>query len=385
MFLYRPPRNVLLLGLVSFFNDVSSEMVLAVFPAFFTSVLRTGASSLGLVEGVADGVANIIKIYAGRISDAKQKRKLFIFSGYALSVAVRPLYVLVFTVGGVLGLRVTDRIGKGLREGPRDAIISLSTPREELGRAFGYHRSMDTLGAIVGPFIAYLILSRYPSQFHIIFFSAFVVGIFAVVSIFFVRDVVGIAKKKSISLASFATHTKDFNRYLIALFFLSAGSIPVAILLLKTQLLGLSLSTIPLFYMLYNASYASFSVSAGGLSDSYGAKNIIRIGYALLISVYVVFAYASTPATLVVGFLLLGFFPALTDGVQRALAAELSDEDKRGGAMGLVNAVSGFGLMFAGIFGGYVWQYFGVTNALLLASIFIFLGITLLSMPVSQK
>ena len=188
MSFYRPPRNVRLLGLVSFFNDFSSEMVLAVFPAFFTSVLKTGASSLGLVEGVADGVANIIKIYAGRISDAKQKRKPFIFLGYTLSVAIRPLYILVSTVGGVLGLRVTDRIGKGLREGPRDAIISLSTPKEELGRAFGYHRMMDTLGAVVGPFIAYLILARYPTGFHAVFLTAFVVGIFAVVSIFFVRE-----------------------------------------------------------------------------------------------------------------------------------------------------------------------------------------------------
>lgn len=379
MSLYRPSRNILLLGLTSFFNDFSSEMVLAVFPAFFTSVLKTGASSLGMVEGLADGAANLIKIYAGRLSDRRQKRKPFILAGYSLSVAIRPLYLLVSTVGGVLGLRVTDRIGKGLREGPRDAIISLSTKPEELGRAFGYHRAMDTLGAVVGPLVAYLILRAYPGAFNTVFITAFVVGICAVLSITFIKEVAGAAKKKDISLAALSLYSPRFKRYLIALFFLSAGSIPVAVLLLKTQHLGLSLASIPLFYMLYNLSYAAFSVTGGGLSDKYGPKDIIRIGYLLLLCVYVMLALAQSIVALVLAFLALGLFPALTDGVQRALAAELSPSDKRGGAMGLVNAVSGFGLMFAGLSGGYIWEHFGVSTALIFGGVLVLVGVVILS------
>lgn len=381
---YRPPRNVFLIGLTSFFNDMSNEMVLAIFPAFFTSVLKAGAGSLGLVEGLADGAANIIKIYAGKYSDKIKKRKPFMILGYGVSVATRPIYLLAGTVGGVIGIRVADRIGKGLREAPRDAIISLSTPAEEMGRAFGFHRMMDTLGAILGPLIAYLILRAYPEGFNIVFVVAFIIGLFAIVSLVFVKDIVGEARKGNISLGSLAVFPSDFKRYLVALFLLSAGSLPVAVLLLKTQHLGFSLASIPLFYMLYSLSYAGFSVSAGGMSDRIGARTVMRIGYVVLLIGYFVVALAEGAVILALGFLVLGLFPALTDGVARALAAELSPEDHRAGAYGLVNATAGFGLMFAGIAGGYIWEHFGVNYAFLSGGAFVIVGIIVLSTVIAN-
>lgn len=379
MYHYKPSRNVFLIGLTSFFNDMSNEMVLAIFPAFFTSVLKAGAGSLGLVEGLADGAANIIKIYAGKYSDKIQKRKPFMILGYGLSVATRPFYLLVSSVGGVIGIRVTDRIGKGLREAPRDAIISLSTPKEEMGRAFGYHRMLDSLGGLLGPLVAYLILRAYPDGFNIVFVSAFVIGLFAVVSLFFVKDIVGEVRKGNISLDSISFFSPDFKKYLIALFLLSAGSLPVAVLLLKTQHLGFSLASIPLFYMLYSLSYAGFSLSAGGMSDRIGARTVMRIGYVILLLGYFVVALADGAVILALGFLVLGLFPALTDGVARALASELSPESHRAGAYGLVNATAGFGLMLAGIAGGYVWERFGVNYALIGGGVFVVLGILVLS------
>jgi len=376
---YRPPRNVFLIGLTSFFNDLSNEMVLAIFPAFFTSVLKAGAGSLGLVEGLADGAANIIKIYAGRFSDKIQKRKPFMILGYGLSVATRPLYLLASSVSGVAGIRVADRVGKGLREAPRDAIISLSTSKEEMGRAFGYHRMLDTLGGILGPLVAYLILRAYPEGFNIVFIVAFVIGLLAVLSLIFVKDVVGEVRKGNLSLDSLAVFPAEFKRYLVALFLLSAGSIPVAVLLLKTQHLGFSLASIPLFYMLYSLSYAGFSVPAGGMSDRIGPRTVMRIGYAVLLIGYVVVAFAEGAIILATGFLVLGLFPALTDGVARALASELSPESHRAGAYGLVNATAGFGLIFAGICGGYIWEHFGVNYALLAGGIFVVMGIIVLS------
>ena len=381
---YRPSRNVFLLGLTSFFNDFSSEMVLSIFPAFFTSVLKAGAGSLGLVEGLADGAANVIKIYAGRFSDKIQKRKPFMIFGYGLSVATRPAYLLASSVAGVVGIRFTDRIGKGLREAPRDAIISLSTPKEEMGRAFGFHRMLDTLGAILGPLVAYLILRAYPDGFNIVFVVAFVVGLLAVASLLFVKDVVGEVRKGNISFDSFAVFPVDFKRYLVALFLLSLGSIPIAVLLLKTQHLGFSLASIPLFYMLYSLSYAGFSLSAGGLSDRLGARTVMRFGYVVLLLGYLIVSFANGAAALALGFLVLGFFPALTDGVARALASELSPESHRAGAYGFVNATAGFGLMFAGIGGGYLWEHFGVNYALVGASVFVVVGIAALSTVIAD-
>ena len=384
---YKPPRNVFLLSLTSFFNDASSEMISSVMPAFFISVLKAGAASLGLVEGIAEGASNLIKIYSGRLSDHEGRRKPLIIAGYSLAVLTRPFYLLVSNVAGVIGLRVTDRIGKGLRDAPRDAAISLSTSKEELGAAFGYHRMWDTMGAIVGPLIAFLILERFPGAFNTVFISAFVIGICAVVATLFVKDVVGTAAKAIATRSYFAALSPAFKRYLIALFFLSFGSLPMAVLLLKTQsFAALTLASIPLFYMLYNVSYAGFSLSAGKMSDKVGPRRVITLGYLILVGGYVFLAFAENPVLLAIGFLILGLFPALTDGVQRALAADLSASDTRGEALGLVNGVSGLGLLFAGIGGGYVWAHFGSNMALFIAGIFVLVGIvTFLTVPRHQS
>ena len=374
---YKPPRNVFLLSLTSFFNDASSEMVASVMPAFFVSVLKAGAASLGLVEGIAEGASNLIKVYSGRLSDRGARRKPLIIAGYSIAVLTRPLYLAVSSVAGVVGIRVADRIGKGLRDAPRDAAISLSTPEKELGAAFGYHRMWDTMGAIVGPLVAFLILLRFPGAFNTVFVSAFVIGICAVVATFFVKDIVGTVAQAVAAPRSYrAVLSPAFRRYLIALFLLSFGSLPVAVLLLKTQNFSvLTLASIPLFYMLYSVSYAGFSLSAGKMSDRVGPQRVIMLGYLILLGGYVFLAFAENPAFLALGFLVLGLFPALTDGVQRALASGLSASDSRGAALGLVNAVAGLGLLFAGVGGGYVWAHFGANVALFMAGALVVFGL----------
>lgn len=373
------PKNIFILGVVSFFNDLSSEMILSILPAFFTSVLKAGAASLGLVEGVAEAGANFIKIYAGGLSDKMQKRKPFIVSGYLISVITRPFYILASSVGGVVGLRLADRVGKGFREGPRDAIISLSAPKEELGKSFGYHRAMDTAGAIVGPLVAYLILRQYPLGFNRVFITSFIAGIFAVGAVLFIADVAGNVKGKHLSLASLTQFPKEFKLYLLALFILSMGSLPVAVMLLKTQSVGMTLASIPLFYMLYNISYAGFSIHGGKWSDRIGQKKVIIVGYLMLIASYIVLAFDTSLAFLIIGFLLLGLFPALTDGIQRAYAATLTHEENRGGAYGLVNAVSGFGALIAGVGGGYTWQAFGSGAAFAVSTVIVAVGLVVLA------
>ncbi len=372
------PENIFFLGLTSLFNDFSSEMIYSVFPAFFTSVLKAGAGSLGLVDGIAEAASNFFKIYSGSLSDRFQKRKPLVVAGYMLSVATRPFYILISTVGGALGLRFVDRVGKGLRDSSRDAIISLSTPREELGRSFGYHRAMDTTGAIVGPLVAYLLLSRFPLQFNTVFVTAFFVGILALLTLFFISDVVVSTASKRVNLVvSFKELSPQFKLFLLSIFTLSAGSLPVAVLLLKTESIGLVIADIPLFYMVYNISYAGFSYSAGKMSDRIGARTTIGIGYLFLVLSYAVLVFAQSLSVLLVGFLLLGLFPALTDGVQRSLASQLTSEGLRGGGLGWLNAAAGFGALIAGIAGGYLWQTYNPAAALAAASLVVCIGLIL--------
>ena len=262
------PRTVFLLGLTSFFNDFSSEMVSSIFPAFFISVLKTGAESLGLVEGIADAASNLIKIYSGRWSDRIERRKVFAVAGYTLSDFTRPFYVLAGSVGAVIGLRLTDRIGKGLRDSPRDALISLSTPKEEIGRSFGYHRAMDTLGAIVGPLVAYFILSYNPMAFNSIFITAFS-------SDFWRLPAYGSCRTSDkLFRCDASKRSPGFSRrvygYLVSIFILSIGTLPMAVLLLKTRDLSIAIASIPLFYAISNISYALFSWPAGRAADSLG-------------------------------------------------------------------------------------------------------------------
>ena len=369
------PRNIFVLGLTSLFNDFSSEMVFSVFPAFFTSVLKAGAASLGLVDGIAEGISNFFKIYSGGLSDRLQRRKPLVVAGYVLSVLTRPFYILASTVGGALGLRVLDRVGKGLRDAPRDAIISLSTPKEELGRSFGYHRAMDTLGSILGPLTAYLILRLFPFHFNVVFLTAFAVGLFTILTLFFVSDV-ALAAKIHIS-PTFKNLSWQLKLFILSVFVLSIGSLPIAVMLLKSESIGLIIADIPLLYMVYNLSYAGFSMTAGKMSDQFGARIIIFIGYVTLLGSYLLLNGAHSVSMLVGSFLMLGLFPALTDGVQRSLASQLSQEQSRGGALGLLNAAVGIGALIAGIGGGYLWRAYNPSVAFLFSGAMIIVGLIL--------
>lgn len=381
-------KNIFTLGLTSFFNDFSNEMILAAFPAFFTSVLKSGAASLGLVEGIADGMANFLKIYSGTLSDRIQKHKIFILIGYGLSVITRPFYVLTGSIGAVLGLRALDRVGKGLREPPRDVIISVSVPRNELGRSFGYHRALDRAGGILGPLVAYLILSHWQNGFNIIFLSAFGLGIISVITIFFVKDIVGMKTESGgrlLSLDTIRLLPKSFRYYISSIFLLSLGSLPIAVLLLSTTHIGLVVASIPLFYMVYSIAYSGFSYISGKLSDEKGSTRILIFGYMALIASYVGIAFANTYWVLVLAFIVLGIFSATTDAAQRVHTSKVVDLPLRGTAFGLLNASVGFGAMFSGIIGGYIWQEFDSVTALLIASIIVVLGLFILQIAMRIK
>lgn len=376
-------KNIFILGLTSFFNDFSNQMILSAFPAFFTSVLKAGAASLGIVEGIADGMANILKIYSGHLSDKLDKRRGFIFLGYSMSVLIRPLYMIAAGLGGVsgvLGLRVIDRMGKGIREAPRDVIISVSATNGETGKSFGYHKAMDTAGGILGPLAAFVLLQFWPGQWNMFFVVTFIVGLIAIATIFFVKDVVTARSangSRVFSLKSLNTLPLSFQYYLLAVFIFSIGSLPTAILLLKTVSVGLLIASIPLFYMIYSVSFTAFSYHAGKLSDSIGTGRVIILGYTILIISYLGMIWAYSPVSLAIFFVILGIFSACTDSTQRSHVAKNIPEYERGTAYGLLNGVIGFGAMISGIIGGYIWQYYSPEYALLISSVLILIGLAI--------
>jgi MFS family permease len=373
---FKVAKNVRALGFTSLFNDFSSEMILSVLPAFLTSVLGAGAAALGAVEGIADAAANITKIFSGRLSDKWNKRKGLTAFGYTLAVCSRPFYLLVNSVGGVIFLRFLDRVGKGFREPPRDALISLSIERSQSGRSFGFHRMMDQIGGLLGPLAAFVILFYNPGSYTTIFIIAFFVGIFSIISIGFVKDILVPMPVSAHQVDVRKPFSRKFKLFLLSSAILSGGSLPLAVLLLAVPASGMNLVFIPLVYAAYSFSYTLFSIRAGKFADSNGPKKVIIAGYGVLLVSYVFISLAQTPFVLFLGFTILGFFSALTAGVQRAYTSLHTDPEHRGSAFGYFNAAIGVGSMFSGIVGGVVWQFAGPSVALLLASFVIVVGLS---------
>ncbi|MCL9972083.1 MAG: MFS transporter [Candidatus Pacebacteria bacterium] len=357
-------KNVFFLGVTSFLNDLSSEMVLSVLPAFFISVLKTGAGALGFVEGAADAMANLIKIYSGKHSDKLSQRKIFTVIGYVVSVSTRPFYSFAGSVAHVGFLRVTDRFGKGLRDSPRDALISLSVDKSEIGWSFGYHRAMDTLGGVLGPLIAYLILAAYPGSFSSVFMVSFVIGLLAVFSLLWVKDVSALMERKVHHGGQVLS--PRIRDYIISLFILSIGTLPVAVVLFKTVELGFPIETIPLFYMAYSLSFSMFSWPAGRMIDVIGSGRVIVTGYLMLIVAYALISIATNHYMLIVGLVILGIFSACTDGAQRSHISKHVGVDHRGVAFGYLYTAIGFGALIGGVMGGYIWEQWGSSAALVM-------------------
>lgn len=373
---FKVAKNVKALGWTSLFNDFSSEMILSILPAFLTSVLGAGAAALGFVEGIADAAANITKIFSGRLSDKWGKHKGIAVVGYIIAVSSRPFYLMAQSVGAVVLLRFFDRVGKGFREPPRDALISLSIERSESGKSFGFHRMMDQIGGLLGPLTAFLILLFLPTSYTTIFIVAFIVGLFAIVPFAFVKDIPNHKESgEKIKLIPAKKLSRKFRLFLFSMTILSAGSLPLAVLLLAVPASGMALALIPLVYAAYSLSFTLFSMKAGEIADKIGPEKVIVAGYIVLLISYLIIGIVETPPAVFGGFIILGFFSALTQGVQRAYTSLHTDPDHRGAAFGYFNAAIGVGAMLAGIVGGLIWQFGGASLALLLASLVILFGL----------
>jgi len=376
-------KNVFVLGLVSFFNDVASEMIYPIIPIFLTSVLGAPVAIVGLIEGIAESTASVLKVISGWLSDKWQKRKPFVVAGYSFSAISKILLSLAFSWPFVLIARFVDRFGKGTRTSARDALIAESSENSDRGRSFGFHRAFDTLGAVVGPLIALLAIHFLDNKFRLIFFLAFIPAFIGILLLlFFVKE------KKKEANSSLAFHftwrelDPSFKIFLLISFIFALGNSSDAFLILRAQNLGLSVILVVLAYVLFNFTYVIFSMPAGIISDKIGPKKVLLAGFLLFSAVYLFFGLA--PSSLFLWFLfpVYGMYMALTEGVGKAYISNLVPQEKTGTAFGVYQTTIGICTFFASFVAGLLWTYIGVSvpfifgsiMALISAFLFIVLG-----------
>ncbi|MBI4868119.1 MAG: MFS transporter [Candidatus Wallbacteria bacterium] len=364
--------TVIAVGLVSFFTDLSSEIIYPLLPLFLTGPLAAGAAFVGLVEGIAESTASLLKLWSGRLSDRLGHRKALIVAGYGLSSCARPAISLAAAPVHVLLLRFVDRIGKGVRTAPRDALIAAVTPREELGRAYGFHRGMDHLGAVLGPLVAALLLGPAGLSLRTVFALAAVPAALAMaVAIFGVADAAkpeppaaAPAHALPSTPAAEKPLTASFKWLLVAVVVFALANSSDAFLLLRATHLGVPSEQVPLLWSLLHVIKSALAMPAGRLADRLGKRRLIAGGWVLYALVYAALAAASAAWHVWLLFAVYGVFFALTEGAERALVAELAPGGRAGSAFGLYHLSIGIAALPASLLAGVLWDQFGAAWAL---------------------
>jgi len=371
-------KNILYTGLTSFLTDTSVKMVYSVMPMFLMSI---GASktSLALIEGIAESTASLIKALSGFWSDKIGKNKPFMIIGYGITALIIPLYSFVVSPIQVLYLRFVERFGKGIRTAPRDSLIAGSVINGETGKSFGLQKAMDNSGAIVGPLMAFILLSVLPGNYRLIFLLA---GIPAVLSIFVILFKIKEAKKGKDELFT-RFHFKDFPGkyylFLIIIFVFTLGNSTDALLLVKANEVGVKVALIPLVYLITNVISVAASVPIGTLSDKIGKERILIIGYLIYAAVYYGFGVTTSSGAMVALFALYGLYSAATDGIQKAFISDIVERDRKGTGLGIYNALLGITLLPASLIAGILYDkvnsnvpfYFGAATAFISALLMI--------------
>ncbi len=340
--------------------DVSSEMVYPLVPLFLSNQLGASKSVVGLIEGIAEATASLLKLGSGALADRFGKNKLLMGLGYGLSTVSRPVMALASGWGTVLASRWIDRTGKGIRTAPRDAIIAASTTADRLGLSFGLHRAMDSAGAVIGPAIALLVLMIWPADYRLVFWLSIIPGVLAVALI------IGLAKadgrprsSRENRVWSLSGFNADFARFLLVIGLFSLGNSSNVFLILRAENMGLAPAWISGCYLLFNAVYAVTSLPAGILADRIGRPAMLVAGFVLFSAIYLGFAVVAAAWLMPVLFVLYGLYMGVTDGVQRAHLATLLPADLTATGYGLYHMVIGVAILPASFLAGLLWDQFG--------------------------
>jgi MFS family permease len=353
-------QTVILLGLVSLLTDISSEMVYPLLSLYLTTTLGATPAIIGVIEGIAESLASLLKVYSGYLSDKTQKRKPLAIFGYGAAVVGKLFLYMSISWGWVLAGRVVDRFGKGVRTAPRDALIAEASRTDQLGHSFGIHRSLDTLGAVIGICIAYILFTGAHVNYTDIFLISMIPGILGVLLFFWVKEKKpGRYGPKVKPLTGWQTLHPRLKAFLWVTFIFTLGNSSNQFLLLRAADLGFKPADVILAYLLFNVTYALVSYPAGRLSDRIGRRTLLVLGYLFYGLVYLGFSMASTSMHVWILFAVYGLYSGLTEGVEKALVAELCPGESRATLLGLHATIVGIGLLPASIVGGLLWRMIG--------------------------
>ena len=358
------PRGVWALGFVSMFMDISSEMIHALFPVYLVSVLGVSMVTVGFIEGIAEATAMVTKVFSGALSDWLGRRKLLAVIGYGLAAFTKPVFPLATGVEWFVGARFVDRIGKGIRGAPRDALVADIAPDHLRGASFGLRQSLDTIGAFIGPLLAIGLMLLTMNNFKLVFWIAVIPAFIAFGLMAFAVNEPD--KKASAGPAKRALQLSDAKR-LPAAYWTVVGIAAVftlarfseAFLILKAQSVGLPIALVPIIMVVMNIVYAVVAYPAGALSDRIGRNSILFIGIAMLIVADLVLAFGSTVSAVLFGVVFWGLHMGLTQGLLATLVADTAPEDMRGTAFGMFNLASGVALLIASVIAGGLWDAYG--------------------------
>jgi len=360
-------------------------MIYPIVPIFLTSVLGTPVAVVGLIEGIAESTASILKVVSGWLSDKFRKRKPFVIAGYSFSTISKLILSMAYSWPFVLFARFIDRFGKGTRTSARDALIAESSESSARGRSFGFHRAFDTLGAVVGPLIALLAIHFLDNNFRLIFFLAFIPACIGVLLlIIFVKEK---RKKENLSFTfNFSWRNLDpsFKIFLLISFIFALGNSSDAFLILRAQNLGLSTVLVILAYVLFNFTYAIFSMPAGIISDKIGPKKVLLAGFLFFSVTYLFFGLTNDSLLLWFLFPFYGIYMALTEGVGKAYISNLVPQEKTGTAFGIYQTAIGLCTFFASLIAGLLWTYIGVSAPFIFGSVMAVIS-TLLFIVLGKK
>jgi MFS family permease len=378
------PRPVWLLGWVSLATDAATEAIYPLLPFFLTRVLQAGVVSLGIIEGAAEAANSLLKIWAGRAADRSQQKRPLVLLGYSVSSVARPFIALTTSWMQVFTVRVLDRVGKGIRGAPRDAMLANWATPGTRGKVYGFHRAMDHTGAIIGPTLASLFLFFYPDRYRLLFGLTIIPGAIAVALIFLVPEsdrpaATASAKATAVKNADMTTPLpRSFTLFMMVLTLFTLGNSSDAFLLLRLTDAAGTVRFVPLMWAALHVVKASVSMAAGSWSDRVGRRAVITIGWLVYAVVYAGFALSSSITALFSWFLLYGFYFGFAEGTEKALVADLAPADRRGLAFGIYNAVTGIGALAASVLFGLVWRAYGTVAAFGLGAAFALVATALL-------
>jgi len=353
-------NTVLILGLVSLFTDISSEMVYPLLSLYLTTTLGATPAIVGIIEGIAESIASLLKTYSGYVSDKIQKRKPLAIVGYGAAIVGKFFLYLSTSWGWVLAARVVDRFGKGVRTAPRDALIAEASDAKRLGHSFGLHRALDTLGAVVGILIAYYLFTTTHGGYTRIFLYSIIPGVIGVLLLFCVKDKKvkkGVAKVHP--LGGWRTLNPRLKAFFIVAFLFTLANSSNQFLLLRANNLGFNAGDVILAYLVCNIVYALSAYPAGRLSDAIGRRALLVLGYLFHGLVYLGFSFATKGLHVWVLFGIYGLYSGLTEGVEKALVSELCPGESRATMLGIHATLVGIGLLPASVIGGFLWKMIG--------------------------